>query len=145
MLHIMYSSYYNYYTLASTQPHPCTRNLYTMSTTLILFFIMVSDLNSHHFKVVTYLHDLDRQQIRDLGGALGLTYSNLEKMSVFPADMVAAWLRREDNIVGEPTWRSLVQALKRVGQGGVAYKIETERCATMPLDNDIGIKFGQST
>jgi hypothetical protein len=62
-----------------------------------------------------------------VGGALGLAYVNLQKMKVLPADMVAAWLRREDyvlNVSGEPTWRSLVQALKTVGQGGIAKDIE---------------------
>ena len=90
---------------------------------------MVSDLDSHHYKVVNYLHGLTRQQIRHLGGALGLMYSTLEKMSDYPDDMVAAWLRKEDNVIpesGEPSWRSLVQALKKIGQEGVAGKIETE-------------------
>jgi hypothetical protein len=48
-------------------------------------------------------------------------------MKSLPEDMVAAWLRREDyvlNVSGEPTWRSLVQALKMVGQGGIAKDIE---------------------
>ena len=110
----------HYYCYTASPMHAI--NLYMM------FKQCFSDLNSHHFEVVTYLRDLDRQQICDLGGALGLTYSNLEKMRVFPDDMVAAWLRREDSVIsvsGEPTWRRLVQALKRVGQGGVANKIET--------------------
>ena len=88
-----------------------------------------SDLNSHHFTVVSYLEDLEEHHVRRLGGALGLAYPTLEKMRTFPDEMVAAWLRREDNVInksGEPTWRSLVQALKVVGQGGVANKIATE-------------------
>ena len=48
-------------------------------------------------------------------------------MKSLPEDMVAAWLRREDYVLkvsGEPTWRSLVQALTTVGQGGIAKDIE---------------------
>ena len=62
-----------------------------------------------------------------MGGALGLDFVNLQKMKNFPEDMVAAWLRREDYVLkmsGEPTWRSLVQALTTVGQGGIAKDIE---------------------
>ena len=56
-----------------------------------------------------------------------MAYVNLQKMKNFPEDMVAAWLRREDYVLkmsGEPTWRSLVQALTTVGQGGIAKDIE---------------------
>ena len=63
-----------------------------------------------------------------MGGALGLYYSKLRKMTKYPDDMVAAWLRREDSVMsmtGEPTWRTLVEALRRVGQEGTARDIET--------------------
>ena len=75
----------------------------------------------------SYLKQLDNHQVCNVGGALGLAYVNLQKMKNFPEDMVAAWLRREDYVLtvsGEPTWRSLVQALKTVGQGGIAKDIE---------------------
>ena len=51
-------------------------------------------------------------------------------MKTHPQDMVAAWLRQEDNVMsksGEPTWRSLVKALREVRQEGVARKIEQQR------------------
>ncbi len=44
-------------------------------------------------------------------------------MKHLPRDMVAAWLRREDNVLkasGNPTWKSLIKALETVGQKGVA-------------------------
>lgn len=47
-------------------------------------------------------------------------------MKDLPGDMVAAWLRREDNVIeanGDPTWNSLSNALKKVGQNGIASKI----------------------
>ena len=56
-----------------------------------------------------------------------MDFVNLQKMKNFPEDMVAAWQRREDYVLkmsGEPTWRSLVQALKTVGQEGTAKDIE---------------------
>ena len=86
-----------------------------------------SDLNSDHFKVTHYLHNLDKDHICTVGGALGLSYSKLCKMTKYPDDMVAAWLRREDFVMsmsGEPTWRTLVEALRKVGQEGTARDIE---------------------
>ena len=65
-----------------------------------------------------------------LGGRLGLLYNKLKHMKTYPDDMVAAWLRQEDNVVrlsGEPSWRNLVKALREVGQEGIARKIEQER------------------
>ena len=89
--------------------------------------IIFPDLNSDHFKVTKYLQNLDNDHICDLGGALGLSFSKLRRMNNYPKDMVAAWLRREDRVMttsGEPTWRSLVEALRGVGQEGTARDIE---------------------
>ena len=94
-----------------------------------ILFLNILDLRTDHFKVCSYLQELNEHQIRRVGGALGVVYDVLEKMNVYPDDMVAAWLRREDYVLsmsGEPTWKSLVQALRKVGQGGVAKKIEVE-------------------
>ena len=47
-----------------------------------------------------------------------------------PEEMVAAWLSKEDNVLkrtGQPTWRSLGDALKRTGQADIANKIILER------------------
>ena len=71
---------------------------------------------------------MNEHQIRRVGGALGLAYDVLEKMRSYPDDMVAAWLRKEDYVIrmsGEPTWRTLVDALRKVGQEGTARDIET--------------------
>ena len=70
---------------------------------------------------------MDDRQIRYVGGALGLAYDTLDKMKNLPEEMVAAWLLKQDYVMtssGEPTWRSLVKALRRVGQEGVAREIE---------------------
>ena len=88
---------------------------------------LFSDINFDHFKVTQYLQNLDEDHICTIGGALGLSYSKLRKMTKYPDDMVAAWLRREDFVVsmsGEPTWRTLVEALRKVGQEGTAKDIE---------------------
>ena len=48
-------------------------------------------------------------------------------MKSLPEDMIAAWLREEDNVTmtsGPPSWMSLVTALEAVGQRGIASKIK---------------------
>ena len=82
-----------------------------------------------HFEVKTSLKNLDSDKLRDLGGALGLLYPNLERMNNNILDgMTAAWLNKEDNVLdknkgGDPTWRRLVEALEKIGQKGVAEDI----------------------
>ena len=51
------------------------------------------------------------------------------KMDNLPDDMVYAWLLRKDSVSkkGVPTWSTLVDGLKRVGQTGIAKKIEQEK------------------
>ena len=82
---------------------------------------------SDHFAVCQYLRDVPDEAIRTLGTALGLNYPKVQKMKSLPEDMVAAWIRREDNVLdnGDPTLRKLAKALKEpgIGQGGVAHKI----------------------
>ena len=86
-----------------------------------------TDLNTDHYKVSSYLRRLDDRQIRYVGGALGLAFSTLDKMKDVPSEVAAAWLLRQDNVTtvsGEPTWRSLVNALRKEGQEGTARDIE---------------------
>ena len=67
------------------------------------------------------------QQLISLGGELGLHYPTLEKMTPLLAKMVAAWLQRQDNVMaasGDPSWSSLIRALRKINQGGVASEIE---------------------
>ena len=62
-----------------------------------------------------------------MGGALGLAFSTLDKMKDVPSEVAAAWLLKQDNVMtvsGEPTWRALVDALRREGQEGTAIEIE---------------------
>ena len=45
-----------------------------------------------HCFVTRHLRDLSNEELMDLGGALGLRYSNLRRMSPLLEEMVAAWL-----------------------------------------------------
>ena len=80
---------------------------------------------SHHFKVSQCLKDLPNKDLTSLGGALGLSFPKLKRMQDLPSEMVAAWLRKEDNVLenGHPTWRLLTTALKDIGQNGIANSI----------------------
>ena len=81
----------------------------------------------HLFEVSHYLKDLDNERIIRVGLVLGMYYSSLKRMRSLPDDMVAAWLRREDNVLqvsGVPTWKVLSKALKDIGQTGLAMKIQ---------------------
>ena len=77
-----------------------------------------------------YLKNLSSADIQRLGEALGLLYPTLQKMSSFPDEMVAAWLNRQDNVLscsGEPTWSTLEDALRKIGQTGLAEDVKTEK------------------
>ena len=80
---------------------------------------------SHHFKVSQCLRDLPDDALISLGGALGLSFPKLKRMRDVPSEMVAAWLRKEDNVLehGKPTRRLLANALKSIGQNGIANSI----------------------
>ena len=103
------------------------RSMTTLTSSVSSTMYTATDLSTDHFKVTNYLRKLDDRQIRYVGGALGLAYNILDKMKNLPEEMVAAWLRREDFVMsmsGEPTWRTLIQALRKVGQEGTARDIE---------------------
>ena len=76
-----------------------------------------------------YLDPIEKQDIIRLGTVLGLLYPKLKKMDNLPDDMVYAWLLKQDNVleIGTPTWRTLISALRKVDQNGIASTIEQER------------------
>ena len=79
-----------------------------------------------HFEVTQYLKTLLPEDLIQLGGALGLHYSNLKMMNPLRGDMVLAWLNQQDNVMkksGKPTWESLTKALRTIGHEGLAQKI----------------------
>ena len=83
-----------------------------------------------HFDVAQYLSELDIGQIRKLGLALGLHYSNLKNMKSPLDDMVEAWLRKDDSVLkrsGPPSWKSLVTALEAISSTGIAEKVRKDK------------------
>ena len=79
-----------------------------------------------HYTITRHLRDLSKEELIGVGGALGLYYPHLRKMSPLLEEMVAAWLNREDNVLsasGDPSWASLIKALKDIDQSGIAKKI----------------------
>ena len=76
-----------------------------------------------HFEICRYLKDLDDDDLIELGTALGLLFPNLKKMKKLPQDMVQAWINKKDNVLkvsGVPSWNSLITALEKINQNGVA-------------------------
>ena len=75
---------------------------------------------------------MDRPQIQQLGGELGLSVFSLQMMLNIPGDMVIAWLRKQDHVKeksSDPlTWKALVDALQRIGQQGIADDIFKDKC-----------------
>ena len=94
------------------------------------------------------LRTLDRGEMVDLGGALGLFLPTLNRMQSFPRDMVAAWLKREDNVLsnsGKPSWSKLVNALKEIGQTGVAEDIKSKYNIIVEQETSVSVAKVVST
>ena len=72
---------------------------------------------------------------QSLGLQLGLLYPTLEKIETdnhgkveqCKTKMIAAWLKRQDNVlkIGVPSWSVLKKALRKIGEGEVADQIVT--------------------
>ena len=78
-----------------------------------------------HFEVTQLLKDLHKEDIIRLGTALGLSFVKLTKMGMFPDEMVAAWIRGDDNVnktSGPPSWESLATALDKTRHTDIASK-----------------------
>ena len=83
-----------------------------------------------HHDVCQEINNLSQEELINLGDELGLSYPRLKQMTPLPEEMVAAWLSKEDIVLkrtGQPTWSSLADALKRIGQASLAEKIITKR------------------
>ena len=84
--------------------------------------------------ITDYLLPLEKTHIYNLGLVLGISQHKTKGMmdsSTFLDDVIAAWLRREDQVnkKGEPSWTVLIRALEhpRVGQCGISQKIRKEK------------------
>ena len=85
--------------------------------------------------VTDYLQNMEKTHVYNLGLVLGLKHIKVKNMKessdTFLDDVVAAWLRKEDQVTekGEPSWTVLVNALKhpRVRQTGIASNISKDK------------------
>ena len=94
-------------------PHDDTPSI-SKSASAALHQLTIDNLST----IVCFLRNLDSGQLIQVG---------LE-LEALPEDMLAAWLREEDNVTitsGPPSWSSLVAALEAVGQRGIASNIKT--------------------
>ena len=95
----------------------------------IFFLFFVAQLKvDDHFKVTQCLKDLLLKDLKSLGGALGLRYTTLDRMTSdsLCEGLVLAWLNQQDNVMkesGKPTWESLMRALRTIDHGGLAQQI----------------------
>ena len=85
-------------------------------------------------EISAYLGRMESAKILNLGMVLGLDYIKLKNnmsSETFLLDTIYAWLQKEDNAAnkGNPTWRTLVNALKSkgVGQTGIAAEIAKDK------------------
>ena len=96
---------------------------------MVLFHSEMGDL----YDIATYLKKLNTSQLKSLGYALGLHHPKVSRMDPehLHFDLVAAWLKREDDVRTRcpPTWSNLVTTLRVNGDSGVAYTVERERLA----------------
>ena len=78
-----------------------------------------------HSQVTEALKNLLHSDLNTLGTALGLSFTRVKNMEQDKLNgMVAAWLSGVDDVVIPPTWATLVEALRKLGQNGVADEIE---------------------
>ena len=97
---------------------------------IILYVGILPTVESDLLDITDYLLSLGETHIYNLGLALGLSQLRLRglmKSNMFLDDVIAGWLRREDDVMkkGDPTWETLVKALRhpRVRQDGIAHDI----------------------
>ena len=84
--------------------------------------------------ITDYLLPLEKIHIYNLGLVLGISQRKAKTImnsDTFVDDVIAAWLRREDQVKkkGEPSWTVLVSALEhpRVGQCGISQIIRKDK------------------
>ena len=83
-----------------------------------------------------------------LGIQLGLDYSRLRgieierhlNVSSCRIDMIAAWLMKEDQVMkkGGPTWKQLIQALKKIGEIRLSKEISLKITKQQKVSNPVG-------
>ena len=94
---------------------------------MVLLYTGIADL----FRVQAFVKNVANW--KDLGLALGLLYSTLQKIEKCESEevddckreMLAAWLQQQDNVSqrGIPSWSVLQTALKIIGENELANEI----------------------
>ena len=92
----------------------------------------VSSGDDDFLEITEYLIDLEKTDVYNLGLVLGLSRRKVvAKMEskTFLDDIITAWLQREDQVKGDPSWTVLVSALKhrRVGKTGIATIVANDK------------------
>ena len=96
---------------------------------LLPYFLCITlVLDTHNLEEVNpLLEELNKDELIQVLGALGLRYSTLKDQST--CDSVNMWLRGDHNVLGAAdgedsrTWNALITALKGKGFSGVADKV----------------------
>ena len=89
-------------------------------------------MKANHLEVKQALDQLSNDELITLGTALGLHYNHLKRMQKPLDEMVASWLKEEDDVCtvsSPPSWASLVKALRNTSHEGIARGIEREKLA----------------
>ena len=87
------------------------------------------ELTEKHLTILTtkLLWDLNDQNLRTLGSALGLSYAHQKRLTDPLDDMVSEWLKGRDNVAtnGKDTrnWNDLIKALEQCHMGGTAARV----------------------
>lgn len=114
----------------------CTKGSYCYNSVTVTFVLRLADEDIPD--VSDYFSELSSPHLLNLGLGLGIAYTHLkdmEKMSMpdYRAELAAQWIKGADQVKkkGKATWRRLVEALraKRLGQHGLADKIEKDKCS----------------
>ena len=87
-----------------------------------------------HFNISQRLRPFKNEQLITLGTALGLEFSTIQRMNNLPDDMVNAWLIGADNVIktsGPASWASLITALRKIGQQGIASAIQRDETVAL--------------
>ena len=79
-----------------------------------------------HFEVFSLLNKLSKEELVQVGTALGLLYTSCTDMG--KGQIVSAWLKGNDNVLKDGkdsrTWDALITALKKCGHNGIAQDVQ---------------------
>ena len=97
--------------------------------------ILYTDINTDTRKVKRLLTPLDKDQLKELFGELGLYHKTLtnrysDSVIAYAYDLITAWIQERDGVLtvddypGGATWENLRKALQELGHNGIAAAIK---------------------